>query len=64
LSDGAELILTVATFADRTRHIYGGVIEPDQFVDGEAADNPASGDAVVEAALAWLTSSDDCGGAP
>jgi hypothetical protein len=63
LSDGAELILTVSTLADRTRHIYGGVIEPDQFVDGEVADDPASGDAVVDAALAWLTSSDDCGGA-
>ncbi len=60
LSDDAELWLTYATDADRARQIYGGVVEPDEFVEGEVADDPASGDAVVDAALAWLLSRDDC----
>ena len=56
LSDGARLILTVATFADRTGQLYGGVIEPDEFVGGQAATDPASGDdPVVGAAITWLT---------
>ena len=61
LSDGAWLILTVATFADRTGQLYGGVIAPDEPVGGQAAADPASGDdPVVEAAITWLTRQASC----
>jgi len=35
LSDGATVAVTVATFIDRTSHIYGAAIEPDQLVDDD-----------------------------
>ena len=34
LSDGATLLLTVGTFADRFGHAYGQAMEPDCFCDG------------------------------
>ena len=65
LSDGARLILTVATFADRTGQVYSGAIEPDERVGGQAATDPASGeDPVVEAAVAWLADHAACKGVP
>jgi carboxyl-terminal processing protease len=48
LSDGAVLNLTVATMADRTRRLYGDVVEPDEsLADPEQA---------VRRAVAWLES--------
>jgi C-terminal processing protease CtpA/Prc len=65
LSDGALLILTVSTMADRTGQLYGSQVEPDVVVVtnlGSANDiDPTSGqDPAVEAALDWLSSDGDC----
>lgn len=46
LSNGATLILTVALMADRTRTLYGDVVEPDEVI--------ADPSAAVERAVAWL----------
>jgi len=56
LSDGAMIILTVATFADRTDQMYGGVIEPDEFVDQRSSGS----DPVQQAAINWLIRQPSC----
>lgn len=60
LRDGAQLALAVSVFADRTRAIYGGVIPPDQRVEGAMKDDPADADAVVDAAADWLAQQPSC----
>jgi C-terminal processing protease CtpA/Prc len=47
LSDGAEIMLTVAVYVDRTGQRYGAAILPDMFVTGER-------EALCAAASAWL----------
>jgi carboxyl-terminal processing protease len=47
LSDGAEILLTVAIYADRTGHRYGTEILPDVLVTG-------SREALCAAAITWL----------
>jgi carboxyl-terminal processing protease len=47
LPDGATISLTVATFVDRIGRIHEGSIEPDQFVNGDAA-------RLQDVAAAWL----------
>ena len=46
LSDGASLILTVSTMADRSLKAYGGVLVPDEVID-----DPAQ---TVARAVSWL----------
>lgn len=46
LSDGAILVLTVSTMADRTRRVYGDSVFPDEVIV-----NPT---AVVARAIEWL----------
>jgi hypothetical protein len=60
LSDGATLLLTTSTFADRTGTVYGGEIEPDVVV--EPGDQPSGlpSDPVVEAAQSWLNEQGRC----
>ena len=53
LSDGAMLVITVGMFADRTGYLYGGVIEPDEYVAGKIKAEPLDSDKVVEAALVY-----------
>lgn len=48
LSDGAMILLTVNTYADRTGHVYEGPILPDEPV------TDANPDATLQAALDWL----------
>jgi len=56
LSDGAMILLTVSTFADRTGQTYGGVITPDEIVG-----HPDSGsDSVLQAAVNWLLNQPAC----
>jgi len=59
LSDGATIILTVSTMADRTKRMYGGVVEPDQRVVGVKSPTPTE-DAVVDTAMAWLRTQPPC----
>jgi carboxyl-terminal processing protease len=61
LSDGAMLNLTVAWMADRTGHIYGSVINPDEAVYGTATFDEDT-DPAIQAAKAWLALEGDCGG--
>jgi carboxyl-terminal processing protease len=58
LSDGAELILTVAHDADRTGHSYEEAIEPDEVVAGWGMGG--DDDPVVQAAVAWLRTQTAC----
>ena len=44
--DGASLVLTVATMADRTRFVYGDTIVPDEFIAGNLEQ--------MDRAVAWL----------
>jgi carboxyl-terminal processing protease len=53
LSDGAMLILTVSTMADRTGRLYGAEVVPDQSVQGEKTGDPAT-DQPLAAAMEWL----------
>jgi len=64
LSDGARILLTVSTFADRTGYLYGGIIEPDSVVDGWDTSNPTISDNVVGVARDWLHLQGDCVPAP
>lgn len=48
LSDGAVLILTVSTMADRTKALYGDAVTPDEVF--------AAQDGVVDRAIEWLRS--------
>ena len=56
LSDGAILVLTVATMADRNGNLYGYKIKPDEIVLGKFKENPLDNDTVVNVAINWLES--------
>lgn len=60
LSDGTNLVITIAMMADRNGETYPHGVEPDEPVAaGEgSADNPE--DAVIEAALSWLSAKPGC----
>ena len=62
LSDQALLILAVSTFADRTGVLYGGKIEPDEFIEGSDPWEVVAGqnDPAIDAGVAWLTEQDTC----
>ena len=61
LSDGAFLNLTISTFADRERTLYGGPIEPDKRARSTADD---AADEAADAALAWLRGIAGCEAPP
>ena len=56
LSDGALLVLTVSTMADREGNLYGYKVEPDVQVKGDFRTDPTNNDNVVEAAVEYLES--------
>ena len=60
LSDGARLLLTTATFADRDGTLYGTALEPDVPVPPQDGLPPLPEDAVVEAAQSWLDEQGGC----
>ena len=60
LSDGARIVLTTATFADRTGKLYGGPIQPDEGVLSESPEPPVGEDPVVETATGWLQKQTAC----
>jgi C-terminal processing protease CtpA/Prc len=60
LSDGAVLNLTVSTMGDRTGRLYGAAVPPDEAVAGPPAPVPGAGDAVMDAAAAWLHAQPAC----
>lgn len=60
LSDGAALILTVATTADRNGRVADGPIEPDVAVAAERGSAPADAQAPVRAATDWITRRHGC----
>jgi carboxyl-terminal processing protease len=47
MPDGAALMVTIGTFADRLGRVYGEAIEPDRYVDGD-------GGQVQTLAAAWI----------
>jgi carboxyl-terminal processing protease len=54
LSDGAVMVLTVATMADRLGNVYGGALVPDEVIrGGNQADDPDT-DRVLARAVEWL----------
>lgn len=60
LSDGANMVLAVATFADRDGTVYADGVPPDEIIPvGDTIPGPEE-DPVVQAAILWLLSS--CGG--
>jgi hypothetical protein len=63
LSDGALLVLTTVTMGDRTGRYYGGVIPPDEPVEGAVQPVPGEVDAVVRAAMDWLAAQPACAAA-
>ncbi len=58
-SDGALLLLAVATMADRTGEVYGAELPPDHTVVGEDTGDPAT-DAALVAALEWVAGHGAC----
>jgi carboxyl-terminal processing protease len=62
LADGASLVLTVAATSDSAGRVYLGPITPDEVVAAAGGRRPAEGaaDAVLDAAVAWLTAGDAC----
>jgi len=54
LSDGAVIVLTVATMADRFGNVYGGEVVPDVAAPGTASDASPGADAALAAATRWL----------
>lgn len=60
LSDGATLLLTTATFADRTGTVYGDAIEPDVIVQSGDTSSSLGDDPVVEAGRSWLKKKPRC----
>lgn len=62
LSDGATLVLTVSTMADRTGQLYGSTVRPDEQVEGAVTRDPST-DAVLAAAVDWVHQHDGCGAA-
>ena len=59
LSDGATLVLTVSTMADRTGRLYGEEVPPDEIVEGPKTGDPAT-DPALGAAIEWLGGSPQC----
>ncbi len=59
LSDGAMLILTVSTMADRTGQLYGLEVVPDETVAGAKTGDPAT-DAPLRTAMDWLRAHPGC----
>lgn len=60
LSDGATLMLTTATFADRTGMTYGEALEPDMTVKSDERSSSLSEDPVVKTAQSWLEKQARC----
>ena len=62
LADGASLVLTVAATSDVAGRVLEGPFVPDQLVTGgrEAGGTQAPADGPLEAAVAWLVSSESC----
>ena len=60
LSDGATIILTVSTMADRTGRLYGEKVVPDEPVQGGKTGDPAT-DLPLAAAMDWLREHPACG---
>jgi carboxyl-terminal processing protease len=54
LSDGAVIVLTVATMADRLGNTYGGEVVPDVMVPMEDRAGTPGSDAALAAATSWL----------
>jgi hypothetical protein len=61
LSDGARLVLTVSTMADRTGTLYGEKVIPDQIVEGLKTGDPAT-DLPLRSAMEWLQAQAACEG--
>jgi hypothetical protein len=59
LSDGATLLLTTSTMADRQGHVYGGSLDVDEPVAG-ASRVASSDDPAAVRAVAWLRSQSSC----
>ncbi|MEZ4851961.1 MAG: S41 family peptidase [Bacteroidia bacterium] len=55
LSDGSSIFLTSSVYADRTEHLYGHKIAPDEIVDFSAEEVGGESDTVIEAAIDWLS---------
>ena len=54
MPDGATLMVTIGTFADRFGRVYGHAIEPDQYLDGD-------GGQVQTHAAAWIHAAGQAG---
>ena len=68
LPDSGYLNITATIMFDRTGHLYGGKIQPDEVVTGGPQYNtltpiPSSSDPVIAAASAWLRQQPACSGA-
>ena len=61
MSDGAALILTVSTMADRTGRLYGEKVIPDQLVEGVRTGDPETDDPLA-ASIDWLRERPACQG--
>ena len=60
LSDGALLVLTVATDVDRTGQIYGGELQPDQPVSWTTIEPTSVYDTAAAQAKEWLLAQSAC----
>jgi carboxyl-terminal processing protease len=60
MPDGALVIVTNATFADRTGQVYDGPITPDQPTTIDWSNIATPNDPVVKAAVAWLSTQTAC----
>jgi len=55
LSDGAVIVLTVSTMADRLGNIYGDALVPDELIADLAKTGDPASDDVLAAAVEWLS---------
>lgn len=60
LSDGTNMVITVAMMMDRTGAVHPQGVEPDQVVENGEGSTDDPDDAVVEAARAWLATRPAC----
>lgn len=60
LSDGTNMVITVAMMMDRTGAVHPQGVEPDQVVENGEGSTDDPDDAVVEAARAWLATQPAC----